>query len=39
MATTLKKITEFLDLERLDYLLKEGKQHLRMRMPTCLASN
>ena len=34
MATTLKKITEFLDQERLDYLHKEGKQHLRMRMPT-----
>ncbi len=34
MSTTLKKITEFLDQERLDYLHKEGKQHLRMRMPT-----
>jgi hypothetical protein len=31
MATTLKKITEFLDQERLDYLHKDGKQHLRMR--------
>ena len=34
MSTTLKKITEFLDLEGLEYLHKEGKQHLRLRMPT-----
>lgn len=34
MATSLKKIIGFLDLEGLDYLHKEGKQHLRLRMPT-----
>jgi hypothetical protein len=34
MSTTLKKITEFLDLEGLEYMHKEGKQHLRMRLPT-----
>jgi hypothetical protein len=34
MATTLTKITEFLDHEGLDYLHKEGKQHVRLRLPT-----
>ena len=34
MSTTLKKITEFLDLEGLEYMHKEGKQHLRLRLPT-----
>ena len=34
MATTLTKITEFLNLAGLEYVHKEGKQHLRLRMPT-----
>ena len=34
MATTLTRITQMLDEEQLDYFHKEGKQHLRLRMPT-----
>ena len=34
MATTLMKVAEFLDLAGLEYLKREGKQHLRLRLPT-----
>jgi len=34
MATTLKIITDFLDGEGLEFLHKEGRQHVRLRMPT-----